>query len=242
MFPITHIWFAEKVIGYRDNNIILGAIFPDIIITGCLDYKQTHHCGFELYDYLKNSCPVFAKAMITHTVNPMGLDYYGDESYKSGYKGYCFQKAQQIEDNVIDACNIPVGFGLWKAHNFIEMGIELNIIEDQRYLVEELHNAFLDKAVIEQVSGPIEYYYRLKKNEINENFKKLSQYIELNNSTCHTLAEKYNMQMLSKHNINIDVNKAAEIIESCRGIVKNDIDEFFQYCGSEVKRMLGGGD
>jgi hypothetical protein len=241
MFPITHIGFAEKVMNFRNSSVILGAVYPDIVITGCLDYKQTHYCGFELYDYLIGYCPDFARGMITHTVKPMGLDYYGDESYKEGYKGYCFQKAKLIVDRVIEACNIPESYGLWKAHNFVEMGIELNTIESQPYFVEELHKAIFDEAAMEQFTGPIEHYYGLKNKEIAESFKKLSHYIELDKSNCHTLAEKYNIQMQSKHSISIDVKKAEEIIESCRSIVENDIEEFFLYCSSKVKRMIEGG-
>lgn len=241
MFPITHICFAEKVMGFRDNSVILGAVYPDIVITGCLDYKQTHYCGFELFDYLKCNCSSFAKAMITHTVNPKGLDYYGDENYKSELKGYCFQKAQQIVRKVIAACNIPESFGLWKAHNFIEMGIELNVIEKYQGLVEELHKSFLDRDVIKHISGYIESYYGLKKNKIYDSFNQFSQYIELEKSTCYTLAEKYNLQMQSKHNISIDIELAAEIIDSCRRIVMDDIHEFILYSSENVKRMLEGG-
>lgn len=242
MFPITHIWFAEKIMGFRDPSLVLGAIFPDIVITDCLDYKQTHYCGFELYDYLIHDCPNFAKAMITHTVNPKGLDYYGDECYKSGYKGYCFQKGRLIVNQVIDACNIPESFGLWKAHNFIEMGIELNIMDGNPDINEELHRAFLDSTAIKQVAEPIEDYYGLRRNEIMESFKRFSQYIKLDKSDCHTMAAKYNLQMQSKHGINIDVDKAAYIIEDCRAFIKTDFDEFIQYCCSAIKNMLKGGD
>lgn len=241
MFPITHVWFAEKTLGFRDNSLILGAIFPDIVITGCLDYKQTHY-SFELYDYLVGSCSTFARAMITHTVSPKGLDYYGDECYKSGYKGYCFQKGHLIVNQVIDACNIPESFGLWKAHNFIEMGVELNIMDSNPDLNDALHKAFLDSSAIKRVAEPIETYYGLRKNKIIESFKRFSQYIELDKSDCHTMAAKYNLQMQSKHNIRIDVDKAAIIIEGCRGLIKADFDEFIQYCGSEIKNMLEGGD
>ncbi|OGO78344.1 MAG: hypothetical protein A2Y23_12200 [Clostridiales bacterium GWB2_37_7] len=238
MFPITHIWFAEKVMGFRDNSLILGAIFPDIVISGCLDYKQTHYCGFGLYNDLVESNQTFAKAMITHTVDPKGLDYYGDENYKSGNKGYCFQKGQLIVDQVIDACNIPEGFGLWKAHNFIEMGIELNIIDNQQILLSDLHRAFQDYAAIEQAAWLIEDYYTLRRNEIVESYKKFSQYIELDKSDCHTMAAKYNLQMQSKHSISIDVEKTAEIIDRCRSLIKSDFQEFIQYCSINVKNML----
>lgn len=242
MFPITHIWFAEKVLGFRDAGVILGAVFPDIVITGCLDYNQTHYCGVEFYNYLEKHCSAFAKSMITHTVNPMGLDYYGDESYKSGYKGYCFQKAHEITDRVIDACNIPESFGLWKAHNFIEMGIELNVTEKQQCLISELHHAFADKVAIEQIAEPIENYFGLNKNEIKESFIKFSQYIEMDQYNSHSLAVKYNLQMQSKHNLSIHVDKAAAIIDYSRSIVENDIQEFMEYCSREIKKMVKGGN
>jgi hypothetical protein len=241
MFPITHIWFAEKVMGFRDSSLVLGAIFPDIVITGCLDYMQTHYCGFELYHKLGGSRSAFAKAMITHTIYPKGLDYYGDECYQSGYKGYCFQKGQSIVNQVIDACNIPESFGLWKAHNFIEMGIELNITNSHPSLVDALNDAFRDKEAIEQVAGAIEDHFHLSKNEVVESYKRFSQYIELDKSDCYTMAEKYNLQMQSKHNIQINVDKAAAVINSCRSLVKDDFDEFIQTCGREVKNMLEGG-
>lgn len=241
MFPITHIWFAEKVIGFINNSIILGAIFPDIVITGCLEYRQTHYCGWKLVDYLKKSCPDFAQAVATHTVNPQGLDYYGDESYKSGYKGYCFQKGRFIEDQVIDACNIPKEFGLWKAHNFIEMGIELNVSDKNKHLVEALHRAFMDKDAVAKVSEPIERFYNLKKGEISDSYKRFAEYIELEESNCHTLAMKYDIQMKSRHSIAIDIEKAAGIIDCCRSLVDDDIQEFTEYCITKVKSMLVGG-
>jgi len=242
MFPITHVWFAERVLGRNQSDVILGAIFPDIVITGCLDYKQTHYCGMEFYRQLSLETPSFAKAMISHTIDPMGLDYYGDECYMSGYKGYCFQKGKSIEEQVIEACNIPDSYGLWKAHNFIEMGIELDIYEQNPSLIEDLHAAFLDQSTIQQVAEPIEHFFALKRKTIVESFKRFSEFIEISKADSHVLASKYNLQMQAKHNINIDVGKAAVIIEQSRSIIKADIQEFFQYCDSNIESMLEGGD
>jgi hypothetical protein len=241
MFPITHIWFAEKVIGYRDSSIILGAIFPDIVIAGSLGYKQTHYCGYELYNYLSSSCSSFAKAMITHTVYPRGLDFYGDECYREN-KGYCFQKGQLIVDKVIEVCNIPEEMGLWKAHNFIEMAVELDIADRNQWLYKELRTAFEDSSSIKNAAEPIEKYYNLKRNDIIEAYKVFSQYIEMESYDSNTLALKYDLQMKSKHGIGIKVEKASELIQSCRTIINADIEEFFEYSEESVCNMLKGGD
>jgi hypothetical protein len=154
MFPLTHIWFSEKVLGYMNNLTVLGAVFPDIVITKCLKYDNTHNVGFGIYEHFKKTNPSFmdfVKSMLTHTVNPNGLDYYSDEAYLNGYKGYCFQKGMEIEKEVIDACNIPEEYGLWKAHNFIEMGVELNIADSEPKLSQILHNSFCDKDLITKI-------------------------------------------------------------------------------------------
>jgi hypothetical protein len=242
MYPITHIWFAEKVLGYRNNSVVLGAIFPDIAITRCLNYTDTHYCGFKLYNHLEDCCGDFAKAMITHVVKPMGLDYYGDESFMSGHKGYCFQKGQQIVGQVIEACNLPEVFGLWKAHNFIEMGIELIINERHPELVLELHKAFGDKDAISHAAKPIEEYYGLRDGLIIESFGSYAEYIEFDQLSSHSLAVKYDMQMQSKHGISIDVEKSGELIQRCKAIVQNDLDSFMDYCCTKVKALLEGGD
>ncbi|MDF2521082.1 MAG: hypothetical protein K0R84_1710 [Clostridia bacterium] len=242
MYPITHIWFAEKVLGYRNSSLILGAIFPDIAVTRCLSYLDTHYCGWKLYNHMKQYDSDFAKAMITHTVNPMGLDYYGDESYKSGYKGYCFQKAKEIAEEVIKACNIPENFGLWKAHNFIEMGIELNVIDADLSLHQDLYKVSQNKSVIDCIAKPVEDYYSLKSGQISESFKRYAEYIELEQPNSSTLAVKYDMQMQSKHGININIEESARIIQSCREIVREDIDEFMDYCTANIRVLVEGGD
>lgn len=242
MYPTTHIWFAEKVLGRQSSDIVLGAIFPDIAITRCLNYTDTHYCGWKLYNHLEEYSKDFAKAMITHVVKPMGLDYYGDESYMSGYKGYCFQKGQQIVKQVIEACNIPEVFGLWKAHNFIEMGIELIVNEKNQTIASKLHKAFQDKDAISLVAKPIEEYYGLRSGIITESFEKYAEFIEIDKLNSYTLAEKYDMQMQSKHDISINVEKSAEIIQMCKDIVQPDLDDFIDYCSANITALLEGGE
>jgi hypothetical protein len=148
---------------------VLGSIFPDTVIKCCLTYDQTHNIGWGLYDYFSEYAEEyldFAKAMVTHTVTPKGLDFYGDEEYGSGYKGYCFQKAAAIEKEVIEACNIPDKFGLWKAHNFIEMGIEMNITYTEKELVNIFHKGLADTKLINQLSSHIDKYFRLKETHL----------------------------------------------------------------------------
>jgi hypothetical protein len=242
MFPITHIWFSRRVLGYVNNMTVLGSVFPDTVIKCCLTYDQTHNVGWGLYDYFRDYSAEhldFARAAITHTVNPKGLDYYGDEEYGTGYKGYCFQKAVEIEKEVISACNIPDKFGLWKAHNFIEMGIEMNIASENE-LLNEFHKGLTDRYLIDELSTRIDKYFGLKDTSSVDCFNKFTEFVELQELSSIALASRYNAQMQVKHGIKIDISKCSEIIEKSRAIVQEDFESFIDYCTEKVETMLKG--
>lgn len=241
MFPITHIWFSEKVLGVRNSLSVLGAVFPDIAIAKCLNRDQTHNCTWRLYDYLVkecSGCEDFARALVTHTVDPRGLDYYGDESFGTGNKGYCFQKAEAITVEVIEACNIPQEFGLWKAHNFIEMGIEANIAAADRTLTGSLYDALNDMRAIKKLAGCLESYYSLEKDALVAGIGYFSDFIVLEETNSHTLACKYDIQMQAKHGISINIEAASRIIDKCRLLVEADYDIFIEYCTEKISGMI----
>ncbi len=241
MFPITHIWFSRRVLGYVNNMTVLGSVFPDTVIKCCLTYDQTHNVGWGLYKHFSDHSEEyldFARAVVTHTVNPKGLDFYGDEEYGSGYKGYCFQKAVAIEKEVVSACNIPDKFGLWKAHNFIEMGIEMNIAASDNELVNIFHKGLTDRHLIKELSARIDKYFGLKNGSAADCFSKFTEFMELQELSSVSLAKRYNTQMQVKHDTQIDISKCSEIIEKSRTIVREDFDSFIDYCTEKVETML----
>jgi hypothetical protein len=220
---------------------VLGAVFPDTVIKCCLTYDQTHNVGWGLYDYFRDYSREhldFAKAMLTHTVNPKGLDFYGDEEYGSGYKGYCFQKAVEIEKDVIDACNIPDKFGLWKAHNFIEMGIEMNIAASETELASIFHKGLTDSYLINELSTSIDKYFGLEGRAAADCFSRFTEFMELQELSSLALANRYDTQMNVKHGIKIDISRCSEIIEKSRTIVQEDFEDFIDYCTEKVETML----
>ncbi|MEW5921453.1 MAG: hypothetical protein AB1796_11020 [Bacillota bacterium] len=56
---------------------------------------------------------------------------------------------------VITACNVSPGDGWWKAHNFIEMGVELFIFEKRPELLALLHKALTDTVLIGEICSKI---------------------------------------------------------------------------------------
>lgn len=241
MFPMTHIWFSRRVLGYFNNMTVLGSVFPDTVVKCCFTHDQTHNIGWGLYEYFSKFAEQhldFARAVVTHTVNPKGLDYYGDEEYGNGYKGYCFQKAAEIEKEVIEACNIPEKFGLWKAHNFIEMGIEMNIVLSNKELLNIFHSGLSDTSLICLISSHLDKYFELKDRSVADCFSKFTDLMELSDLTSSAFAKRYNKQMQVKHGISIDIPKCSNIIEKSRIIVQEDFDSFIACCTEKVDTML----
>ena len=241
MFPITHIWFSRRVLGYINNMTVLGSVFPDTVIKCCLTHEQTHNVGWGLYEYLRNNSEEyldFARAVVTHTVNPKGLDFYGDEEYGDGYKGYCFQKASEIEKEVIAACNIPEKFGLWKAHNFIEMGIEMNITDSEKGLVDIFNKGLSDKPMVQGLSYHLDKYFGLQDRSVADCFSKFTDFMRSKDLSSLALASRYNTQMQVKHGISINIEKCSDIIEKSRTIVQEDFESFIVYCTEKVDAML----
>ncbi|NLM44156.1 MAG: hypothetical protein GX201_09120 [Clostridiales bacterium] len=240
MFPFTHIWFSRNVLGYSNNMTVLGSIFPDAFVSLILDYDATHKTGWKLYDYFNIKKPKlldFVKSSVTHTVSPKGLDYYGDESYR-GSKGYCFQKAESIVEEVIEACNIPEKFGLWKAHNFIEMAIELIILNENEYLLELLDKALKDNLAMHDIECSLESYYGLRTGSLRNNFKKFKHFVYKENISSRILSINYDHHMKARHGISIDIDKASRIIDKAKHIIHDDYVEFFEVAVTRVREML----
>lgn len=240
MFPITHIWFSNMVLGYTNHLTVLGAIFPDACVCKYLTYDTTHKSNWAIFDYIfkeKIELSDFAKSMVTHTVLPKGLDYYCDGLFMSS-EGYCFQKAALIVDDVIDACNLPEEYGLWKAHNFIEMAVELEVIIRNRWINKAFRDALCDDRLINSLESFIESYFDLKSGSMKNSFKRFETFATITENSSYQLALQYELNMQKRHGININVEKSSNIIESCRDIIKEDFTDFINNAEDRVKRML----
>lgn len=240
MFPITHIWFSDKVLGYTNHLTVLGAIFPDACVCKYLSYDITHKSNWDIFDYIfeeEIELSDFAKAMVTHTVFPKGLDYYCDGLFMSS-KGYCFKKAALIVDDVIDACNLPEEYGLWKAHNFIEMAVELEVATSNRWINRAFREALYDDCLVSSLESFIEFYFNLTPGSMKGSFKRFESFAAIKENSSYQLALQYELNMQKRHGININVEKSSNIIESCRDIIKEDFTDFINTTEDRVKRML----
>lgn len=236
MYPQTHIYFAEWILGTKGDPVTMGSIMPDILNEDPFNHYESHTKGAEIYNFLKkhNTLLTFGSAVITHGFVPKGLDYYGDEKYLDFEKGYCYEKAKPFITETIDACNIPPSMGWWKAHNIVEMGVEL-IVSSWDYYSDRFYSAFANRVLISEVDEMLHALWKDKNITFAHRVEKFAGVIEQNKASAESLAQKYRLQMLAKHKIEIDTGKVALLIDKAAAAVDEELAQFFSTTGELVK-------
>ncbi len=239
MYPQTHVYFAETILDRQSDSISLGSVLPDMLIGGHFNHCQAHSKGEEIYTFLVKHHMLldFGKAVLTHGFVPKGLDYYGDEKYLDFKKGYCFEKARPFISKTVEACNIPPEMGWWKAHNIIEMGVELLISSSDHYN-ERLKSAFTNHALVSEVDEALQSLWKGSQLEFTRRVKRFIGLVELGKASVESLARKYKVQMQFKHHVEIDSNKVARLINEAAESVDGDLQVFFRNVASMVNENI----
>lgn len=239
MFPICHIYFAGSVFGGLTNFSVLGSIYPDAVISGRLKRDITHYNTGDLYSYFESSDGMmkeFAQGAASHGVDMKGLDYYSDEKYPNAYKGYCFEKGKSIEKEVIDCCRIPEEWGLWKAHNFIEMAFELYLDRKNGHIKEQFKRALTDRKSISYISRNLSLFYGIPADYFEKGFCSFSSFFDYEHMNERTMAEKYSVQLYKKHGIsNMDICLGEATILKAVDIISHDAQSFLDYAIDRFK-------
>lgn len=239
MFPQTHVYFAGRVLGNINDAIVLGSIFPDMVIGAGVPRDVSHNSGRELLAFLRDNGKLrdFARGNITHGVNPDGLDYYGDEKNPPFERGYCFEKGRRFIQTTVEACNIPEEMGWWKAHNIVEMGIEMHISQRAPY-GEILRGAFANEDLIEDICHQSGAFFGRDPLPFAGRIASFPDYIDLARATPESLALKYEFQMYLRHRIRINTPRVARLIDEAARWVDSDLDDFFDTITCKVKKVM----
>ena len=75
------------------------------------------------------------------------------------------------------------------------MGIELNVAEEEKDLINNLYEALNNYELINEPSIPLRNYFRINELLIQGYMKRFSGFVELENLNSITLAHKYDKQM-----------------------------------------------
>jgi len=239
MFPQTHLYFATRLLRRTSDAVALGSVFPDMVITPDVTWNDTHCRGTELYLHLARDRELreFSLAAVTHGADPAGLDYYGDKSYPPYPHGFCFEKARPLVEQTVAACRVSPELGWWKAHNILEMGIELRLGASGRFGLA-LQQGFANSGLIARLAERLAGFLPLPGDEFIRRMREYPSLVDLSPATPGSLAEKYAVQMMKKHGVCIDTPAVAGLIEQAQNLVVPDLERFFLFSEQRVAAVL----
>jgi len=239
LYPQTHVYFAEIVLGKQGDEVTLGSIIPDMLIGRYFNHYEAHSKGAEMLSFLKRRDLLldFGKAVATHGFVPQGLDYYGDEKYLDFERGYCFEKARALVQETVEACNIPPEMGWWKAHNIVEMGVE-SLVSSSDYYSERIKSALFNMCLISEIDEMLHGLWKNNDFKFERRIERFAKLVEIERATAGSLARIYQVQMRFKHQVEIDIPRVARLIERAAEVVDEDLASFFDTTMTMVTKNI----
>ena len=75
MYPLTHLFFAKRVLGFLDDPVALGSIFPDVLILSSIGWKESHSLGIEIWRHFRGKEKTWLTFLWSnyHGIEPKGL-------------------------------------------------------------------------------------------------------------------------------------------------------------------------
>ena len=155
---LGHAWVAVNAVPKGNRKLlILGSILPEIMFytkDHPFEYEEIHEGGDIVYKYLKKKKPEWADlglGMLAHSVK-MGADRFNfDDNLKMlGYEG---DKVDDLRKKLTQVLGITYETSKTRAHNILELAIELRIIKENPEFVDEFTKAIADKKTRSEIKN-----------------------------------------------------------------------------------------
>lgn len=265
MGPLSHTLVSTKVTGRKSSLLVFGSLLPDIAWTSKIKEWQCklHENSKVFYDYTKKTHPQLLELAIgvrLHSYEDKGADYYSDDEKV----GFAKVEAHKISNDVAmllglesKGLNVPFKYGLrinsssWIgkmlrinkkiafviAHNFIESGVDLNLLEKNKDLVEIYRRAF-DNLDLNEIVSCLSQYLEVKEKTLKEEIKKYIKLINPSNfSSNNTIATETVLPLLENRlERKLDSEEVVKILEKAKEITKQDYLVFLNRAIEQMKR------
>lgn len=227
MYPLTHLYVTQQVLGYLNKASALGSILPDILTGAGQKWQQAHN--FKVLDGLE---PDIIRGDLIHGSYLPGLDYYSDCAYM-GREGFAFQHAVYLRQELLEL-ELPKEHILWRGHNFIEMAVEINLNKIHNHLWSYLEEASTDLALKKQIYQVMVYYNLDNPNSLDST---LTRFLSIRGQE-ELLAEDYAQKLNKIYQLNLTAENCLQIIGKSQEIVAEHYQNFLNYCIQQISQDL----
>jgi hypothetical protein len=226
MFPLTHLYVNQIILGSMNPMQAIGSVLPDLLTSNGIPWQQAHS--------LKDKCSLPWEVYIAdalHGVGLPGLDYYTDQSYRHG-EGYAFYKARYIKD-ALTSLGVPEKDSLWRGHNIIEMAVEVNVRNTSRMTFEPLVAL---KSSPELLSG-LEHSLTQTQGQSINLIKPISLFASLDGNQT-SLAEHYSTKLNHVYQTDISGTSIHRLIDQAQSYIRKDYKYFLENCVARMENHL----
>lgn len=222
MLPLSHIYVSTKVAKKKTPLLVFGSVLPDISWTSDSEIArdQIHYAPKEFYNYVSVHKPQMldlALGVKLHSNIDKGADYYSDDATK----GFAYLEGKKINSKVANILGVePNEKSLVLSHNFVEAGVELNILDTNPELLK-LYKKSMDALNLDEVSLLLSEYLNKAAGVIILELKKFVGFFGPGAySSDDSVAER--IALLIKGRLHIEVDKAHvyEIIEEAQEMTR----------------------
>ena len=230
MYPLVH-FYLNKQLRAPTPFLALGGIFPDMGRTVGLERQKSHYMGRDFWSWCTSHAPHaldLARAIFYHGSTPGGADYYADEYWPGGEKGWCFQKGALFMPQVAQATRLSPEYIWWKSHNFVEMALELITIKRQPLLSRELLALVLDGPAQAEAARLLSLYTGLDESLLRNAFGRIKESFTIERVTPLILAQNQAQALANHFDIrDASVPRMEALLEEMARSIEPEYDALF---------------
>lgn len=238
MLSLSHTYVSTQVTGKKSPLLIFGSVLPDIawVSTQGKVFERLHNSPKDFYSFLASKAPDLVDLAIgarLHSNVDKGADFYSDDT-KTGFAVVEGKKIQSEAGKLLKTDDARLSLVL--AHNFIEAGVDLNLLE--RY--PEILNTYkfglsVDLAV---VSGCVAEYLGLDKTLVREELGKFVELLSpMNLSSPPNMVNGALLPLVQVvFNKQVEANAAQEVLTKAKELTKDTTMSFLDAAVREMRK------
>lgn len=135
---LGHTYIATHSVDGDHQLLIIGALLPEMlpyIPNDVFEYKELHEGGEKLLEYLDKHYPEkrdLALGILTHSIE------YGADKFIKELESFASKEREVILGKIMEADSINRKIAEYRVHNFLGLGIDWLLIQNEPELVKEV--------------------------------------------------------------------------------------------------------
>ena len=237
MFPLSHLYAANKVCDITEPAFIVGSVLPDIAYTGVMSFPRSHSMAEEFDQYIRLNHPEWTSMAegVTLHVKPRGLDLHSDVDYQNKGVGWAYILSEHLVDEVGECCGVSGKTSVKAAHWFIEMAVDMYIAGDSPDSLDILRSS-MESVGPDIVSKILGGFLDTDEAEVKpsavEFFRMLGEYAPTSINASIDFYSWINRKMFSK---DIDEELGREILQKALDRTR---DEYETFMSGSIENMI----